>query len=266
MKTTKYARIRVLLRKRRRAIARSPLFSNTANILSLLGVVIAVIYGWIGWRTNDRMEKLAIEQVRIAKEQSKSEVRIDRFNDLLSKTADILTKDSEIVSMIYVQTKLLTEQLKSSSGIQSDFNNDFRLERKGELMRFIGSLTSMAVVAREYTLAKGYKDMSRFDTVTHRRYILDQERRLLESQMGAKILILDTNIHLCWLRLYENIVEEQANTIYESEKDNIINYNFGDGGKGRFMRSMDLMGKCLDTLYLYAVKQIAIIDKRKLRL
>lgn len=68
----------------------------TADILAIFGIVLALVFGILGYRLGQEQVRLANEQIRMAEEQGRTSLDIQHFNYLLEKTDRILGKDSEL--------------------------------------------------------------------------------------------------------------------------------------------------------------------------
>lgn len=103
---------------------------ETADILAVFGIVIAVVFGIFGYIIGKEQVRLSNVQIKMSEEQGKTSLDIQHFNYLLKKTDSILNKSSEMTVLSNNQIEALVLLNKKLASISLASNEQLRLNRQ----------------------------------------------------------------------------------------------------------------------------------------
>ena len=224
-------------------------YSSVSNVIAIVALLIAY------------------NSLKIANKSLNTSLGVDTFvnksNELISKGSLIIEKSSLQIDRLTSLNENLTRLLNSSNDLQSNFNNDFRIRRKGEINKFLATLYAMDKVASGYRVAKQSNDLSRFVNANNRMYLLDREKDIMDKELANTVLMVDTNMNTRFFNLYYIISQEQMTNKY--------NYDFGElkdfkGAEKRFENAMELLDTTVVFLFQGTERQLEIVDRMGLKI
>ncbi|TAH04397.1 MAG: hypothetical protein EAZ15_01065 [Sphingobacteriales bacterium] len=171
-----------------RNFLRHPLFS-TSNILSIFGIVIAFIYGYIGYQANYRMEAMSQAQLDISKKQDSTSIDLLHFSRLLNKTDRVISElNSQLEFLRIEQNRLYVSSKEKNKSDEAAF--------------YFVNLKLKQIV---WSTEKYSQNKLSLWQVNQKFELLNDIDNLLESQLSNSFLVSNSYLLSDWTAIRDSI-------------------------------------------------------------